>query len=88
MLKILRPYHERRFHLDPGDFAQHVGLFHWIAPHPQLSSVILFMDEKSFTRDGKNNERNLHMWSHGNPHQTSQEFPKDVFSDRMVWYAC
>jgi len=36
-----------------------------------LLSVILFSDEASFTRDGVNNLRNVHMWSHDNPHETS-----------------
>ena len=36
-----------------------------------MLSVILFSDEASFTRDGVNNLRNVHMWSHDNPHETS-----------------
>jgi len=44
---------------------------HWITAHAQLLSVILFTDEASFTRDGVNNSRNLHTWSHDNPHETS-----------------
>ena len=43
----------------------------WITAHPQLLSVILFTDEASFTLDGINNSRNLHMWSHDNPNKTS-----------------
>jgi len=39
--------------------------------HPELLSVILFSDEASFTRDGVNNLRNVHTWSHDNPHETS-----------------
>ena len=31
---------------------------------------ILFTDEASFTRDGINNSRNVHMWSDENPHET------------------
>ena len=46
-------------------------LCHWIKAHPELLSVILFSDEASFTRDGVNNLRNVHMWSHDNPHETS-----------------
>ena len=38
--------------------------------HPELLSVILFTDEGSFTRDGINNSRNVHTWSHENPHET------------------
>jgi hypothetical protein len=43
----------------------------WIKAHPELLRVILFIDEASFTRDGINNSRNLHTWSHDNPHETS-----------------
>jgi hypothetical protein len=35
-----------------------------------MLSVILFTDEASFTRDGINNSRNMHKWSHKNPHGT------------------
>ena len=38
--------------------------------HPKLLSIILFSDEASFTRDGVNNSRNVHTWSHDNPHET------------------
>jgi len=44
---------------------------HWIKAHPELLSVILFSDEASFTRDGVNNLRNVHTWSHDNAHETS-----------------
>ena len=87
MANIFLSYHERRFHLDPGDFAQRVVLCHWITPHPQLTSVILFTYEKSITRGGINNEGNLRTWPHGNPYKTSQQFPKEVVNDRTVWVA-
>jgi len=48
-----------------------MDLCHWITAHPQLLIIILFTNEASFTRDGINNSRNLHMWSHDNPHETS-----------------
>ena len=50
------------------DHAQRSDLCHWITAHPELLSVILFIDEASFTRDGINNSRNMHTWSHENPH--------------------
>jgi len=56
--------------LEPGDHAERMDLCRWITPHPELLSVILFTDEASFTRDGINTSRNVHMWSHENPHQT------------------
>ena len=48
-----------------------MDLCNWIKTHPELLSVILFSDEASFTRDGVNNLRNVHTWSHDNPHGTS-----------------
>ena len=58
-------------HLEPGDHAQRMDFCHWIKAHPEMLSVILFSDEASFTRDGINNLRNVHTWSHDNPHETS-----------------
>ena len=64
----LHPYHDQRVqHLEPGDHAQRMDLCHWIKAHPEL----LFSDDASFTRDGVNNLRNVHTWSHDNPHETS-----------------
>jgi len=52
----LYPYHDQRVqHLEPGDHAQHLDLCQWVTAHPELSSVILFTDEASFTWDGINN---------------------------------
>ena len=68
----LYPYHDQRVqHLEPGDHAQLMDLCHWIKAHPELLSVILFSDEAAYTRDGVNNLRNVHTWSHINPHETS-----------------
>src|SRR5215510_6696192 len=67
----LYPYLYQRVHLEPGDHAQRMDLCHWIKAHPELLSVILFSDEASFTRDGGNNSRNVHTWSHDNPRETS-----------------
>jgi len=69
--KDLYPYHDQMVHhLEPGDHAQLFDLCHWITAHPELLSVILFSDEVSFTRDGINNSRNVHKWSHEIPHET------------------
>ena len=57
-------------HLEPVDHAQRMDLCHWMTAHRELLSVILFPDEASFTRDGTNNSRNVHTWSHENPHVT------------------
>ena len=67
----LYPYHDQRVqHLEPGDHAQRMDLCRWITAHPEMLNVILFTDEASFTRDGTNNSRNVHTWSHENPHET------------------
>jgi len=61
----IQPYHDHRVQrLEPGDPARRMDSGHWITAHPQLLSIILFTDEASFTRDGINNSRNLHTWSH------------------------
>jgi len=68
----LYPYHDLRVqHLEPSDHTQRMDLCHWIKVHPELLSVVLFSDEASFTQDGVNNSRNMHTWSHDNPHKTS-----------------
>ena len=68
----LYPYHDQRVQLlEPGDHVQCMDLCHWIKAHPELFSVISFSDEASFSRDGVNNLRNVHTWSHDNPHETS-----------------
>ena len=67
----LYPYRDQRVqHLEPGDHAQRMYFCHWIKAHPKLLSVILFSDA-SFTRGGVNHLRNVHTWSHDNPHETS-----------------
>jgi hypothetical protein len=58
-------------HLESGDHAQRMDLYHWIQAHPELLDVILFTDEASFTRNGVNNSRTVHTLSHDNPHATS-----------------
>ena len=67
----LYPYHDQSVqHLEPGDHAQRMDLCNWIKAHPELLSVILFSDEASFTRDGVNNLRKVHMWYHDKPQET------------------
>jgi len=82
----LYPYRDHRVqHQEPGDPARHMHFCHWITAHPQLLSVILFTDEASFTWDGINNTRNLHTWSHDNPHETRVTHFQRRFSVN-VWY--
>jgi len=85
----LHPYRDHRVqHLEPGDPAQHMDLCHWITAHPQLLRVMLFTNEASFTRDGINNSRNVHMWSHDNPNETSvTKFQRRFSVKCMVWFA-
>ena len=67
----LYPYHEQKVpHQESGDHAQRMDLCRWVTAHPELLSVILFTDEASFIRHGINNSRNVHTWSHENPHET------------------
>ena len=81
----LYPYHDQRVqHLEPGNHAQLMDFCHWIKVHPGLLSVVLFSDEASFTRDGVNNLRNVHTWSHVNPHETSVFFQE---ADRLLVYS-
>ena len=39
-------------------------MLNWVNAHPELLNAILFTDEASFTRDGINNLRNIHMRAH------------------------
>ena len=90
----LYPHYDQRVqHLEPGDHAQRMDLCRCITAHPELLSVILFTDEVSFTRDGINNSRNVHTWSHENPHETRvTNFPRrfsvnvwcDVLGNRLI----
>jgi len=43
---------------------------HWLHNNRQLLPLILFTDGFTFTRNGIKNTRNLHRWSHENPHGT------------------
>ena len=60
-MNVWRTLHEENLYL---------YLCHWVKAHPELLNAILFTDEASFTRDGINNSRNVHTWSHENPHET------------------
>ena len=41
---------------------------HLLHTKSQLLPLILFTDDATFTRNGINNTRNSHRWSHENPH--------------------
>jgi len=81
----LYTYHDQRVqYLEPGDYVQRMDLCQWVTAHPELLSIILFSDEASFTRDGVNNLRNVHTWSHDNQHETSVTNFQRRFSEK-VW---
>ena len=83
----LYPYHDQTLqHLEPGNHAQCLDFCQWVTANPELLSVILFSDEASFTRDGVNNLRNVHTWSHSNPH-TCEKLSKEIFCECVVWCA-
>ena len=70
--------------MERGDRAKRMDLCHWVNAHPELLNAILFTDEVSFTRDGINNLRNVHTWTHRNPHATCETHFQRRFS-LNVW---
>jgi hypothetical protein len=61
----LYPFHPQRVqNIHPEKSAMRLEFCHWL----QLLPVILLTDEATFTRNGINNTRNSHRWSHNNPH--------------------
>ena len=67
----LHPFHPQPVqNLHTGDSAMRLEFCHWLHTNRQLLPLILFTDEATFTRNGINNTRNSHRWSHDNPHGT------------------
>lgn len=70
----LHPYHYQRVHDLHGDMdfqsrcVMSIWLQRQIRRNPQFLKKILWMDESKFTRNGITNARNLHEWTHDNPH--------------------
>jgi len=56
--------------LHSEDSAMRLVFCHWLHTNRQLLPLILRTDEATFTRNGINNKRNSHQWSHENPHGT------------------
>jgi len=52
---------------------------YWLHTNRQLLPLILFTDEATFTRNGINNTRNSHRWSHENPIVLWKQIFKVVF---------
>ena len=67
----LYPFHRQPVqNLHPGDSTMRVEYCHWLHTKRQLLQLILFTNEATFTRNGINDTRNSHLWSHENPHGT------------------
>jgi len=76
---VWRTLHEDglfRFHsypvqkLHPMDSAMCLEFCHWLHSNRQLLPLILFTDQVTLTRNGINNTRNSHRWSHEIPYGT------------------
>ena len=67
----LYPFHPHPMqNLHPVDNAMSLEFCYWLRIIRQLLPLILLTDEANFTRNGINNTRNSHRWSHENPHST------------------
>lgn len=71
------PYHFRRTQeLTPADFLPRVAFCEWyrsqLVASPDFGSRVLWTDEASFTRAGISNIHNEHVWSHTNPHASTE----------------
>jgi len=71
--------------LHPGDSAMRLEFCLWLHTNRQLLPLILLTDEATFTRNGINNTRNSHRWSHENRHGTVETNFQRRFSIN-VWY--
>ena len=67
-LYSFHPQHVQNLHL--WDSAMRLQFCHRLYSNRQLLPSILFTDEAALTRNGTNNTRNSHRWSHDNPHGT------------------
>ncbi|KAL0852138.1 hypothetical protein ABMA28_000375 [Loxostege sticticalis] len=71
------PYHFRRTQeLTPADYQPRMNFCRWYRSRAEADSSftkkVLWTDEASFTRNGILNLHNGHVWSHTNPHASSQ----------------
>lgn len=71
----LYPYHHQRVQgLERGDYPARIIFCQWyLRQHgidPLFTSIVLFTDEATFSRDGIFNTHNTHTWAHANPHTT------------------
>jgi hypothetical protein len=64
----LYPYHPQHVqNLQPGDSVMRLEFGHSLRTNRQWLPLILFTDKATCTRNGINNTRNLHRWSHDSP---------------------
>ena len=70
--------------LHPGDSAVRLEFCRWLYTICQLLPLILSTDEATFTRNGIDNTRNSHRWSHENPRGTVETNFQSRFSI-SVW---
>jgi hypothetical protein len=81
----LNPFHPQNMqNLHPGYNATRLECCQWLHINRQLLPFVLFTDEASFTRNGINNTRNAHRWSHYSPLCTAEESFQRRFS-MNVW---
>ena len=73
--------------LQPRDSAMSLEFCHWLHTNRQLLPLIIFTDKATFIRNGINNTRNSHRWSHENPHGTVEtHFQRRFFYQCVVRY--
>ena len=72
--------------LHPGYSATRLEFCHWLHANRQLLPLILITDEATFTRNGINNIRNSHRWSHENPRGTVETNFQRRFYQCVVRY--
>lgn len=81
----LHSYHLQAIQqLRAGDEDRRLEFCRWILENRQVIPFLIFTDEATFTRDGINNTRNLHLWSEENPHATVDTHFQERFSVN-VW---
>ncbi|KAJ4437518.1 hypothetical protein ANN_17663 [Periplaneta americana] len=70
--------------LSPADYPARVRFCQWFLQqcgvNPNFPALVLFTDEAQFTRDGKTNFHNQHVWAYENPRAT-------VPSHHQVWFS-
>lgn len=71
------PYHfQKTQELTPADFGPRREFCQWyrnqVLAVPGFAATVLWTDEATFTRDGISNVHNEHVWSHTNPHASTE----------------